>query len=79
MYLMIRDAVVADYEIMRDALNATGRPILFSMCNWGTGQPHKWGAQARPSPAMPPADRHPGYCKGQYNSSIIWVKSHGIS
>ena len=24
-------------------LNATGRPILYSMCNWGVGQPHLWG------------------------------------
>jgi alpha-galactosidase len=31
------------YSVMRDALNATGRPILFSMCNWGVGQPHLWG------------------------------------
>ena len=31
------------YTVMRDALNATGRPILYSMCNWGVGQPHLWG------------------------------------
>ena len=31
------------YSIMRDALNATGRPILYSLCNWGTGGPHVWG------------------------------------
>ena len=31
------------YSVMRDALNATGRPIVFSLCNWGTGQPHLWG------------------------------------
>jgi len=31
------------YERMRDALNATGRPIVFSICNWGTGAPHRWG------------------------------------
>jgi len=30
---------------MRDALNATGRPILYSLCNWGVGQPHLWGQQ----------------------------------
>ena len=28
---------------MRDALNATGRPIVLSICNWGTGAPHRWG------------------------------------
>jgi len=31
------------YTLMRDALNATGRPILYSMCNWGVGSPHLWG------------------------------------
>ena len=31
------------YSVMRDALNATGRPIMFSLCNWGVGQPHLWG------------------------------------
>eukprot|EP00959_Pyramimonas_sp_CCMP1952_P046950 980145-Pyramimonas_sp.AAC.1 len=30
---------------MRDALNATGRPIYFSMCEWGVDQPAKWGRQ----------------------------------
>ena len=30
---------------MRDALNATGRPIMYSLCNWGTGGPHLWGQQ----------------------------------
>jgi len=24
---------------MRDALNATGRPILYSMCDWGVARP----------------------------------------
>lgn len=27
---------------MRDALNKTGRPIYFSMCEWGREQPQKW-------------------------------------
>lgn len=30
------------YPIMRDALNATGRPILFSMCEWGVNDPATW-------------------------------------
>jgi alpha-galactosidase len=33
------------YTVMRDALNATGRPILYSLCNWGMGQPHLWGME----------------------------------
>jgi alpha-galactosidase len=27
---------------MRDALKASGRPILFSMCEWGTAKPWLW-------------------------------------
>lgn len=30
---------------MRDALNATGRPMLYAMCEWGVGSPWLW-AQA---------------------------------
>ncbi len=28
---------------MRDALYAAGRPVLFSMCEWGNNQPWEWG------------------------------------
>jgi alpha-galactosidase len=30
------------YSTMRDALQATGRPIVFSMCEWGTARPWQW-------------------------------------
>ncbi|KAG8908172.1 hypothetical protein FRB99_008715 [Tulasnella sp. 403] len=30
------------YAAMSEALNATGRPILYSMCNWGEDQPWNW-------------------------------------
>eukprot|EP00823_Brevimastigomonas_motovehiculus_P007914 TRINITY_DN70_c0_g1_i1.p1 TRINITY_DN70_c0_g1~~TRINITY_DN70_c0_g1_i1.p1 ORF type:complete len:524 (-),score=120.74 TRINITY_DN70_c0_g1_i1:421-1992(-) len=30
------------YPPMRDALNKTGRPIFFSMCEWGVDDPAKW-------------------------------------
>ena len=30
------------YKAMSDALNATGRPILYSMCNWGKDYPWDW-------------------------------------
>jgi alpha-galactosidase len=35
------DAKIA-YSTMRDALRATGRPIVFSMCEWGRSQPATW-------------------------------------
>ena len=32
------------YTTMRNALQATGRPILFSLCNWGQENVWTWGA-----------------------------------
>ena len=31
------------YTSMRDALNSTGRPILYSLCEWGVADPWLWG------------------------------------
>ena len=31
------------YAAMADALNATGRPMLYSLCNWGEDYVHTWG------------------------------------
>jgi alpha-galactosidase len=31
------------YSTMSNALMATGRPIVFSMCEWGTAKPWLWG------------------------------------
>ncbi|KAI7846119.1 hypothetical protein COHA_000380 [Chlorella ohadii] len=38
------DWVIDRYVAMRDALNATGRPILYSMCEWGVADPWTWAA-----------------------------------
>jgi len=32
------------YATMSKALNATGRPILYSLCNWGEDYPWNWGS-----------------------------------
>ncbi|WP_037315764.1 NPCBM/NEW2 domain-containing protein [Amycolatopsis orientalis] len=32
------------YTKMRDALKKTGRPIVFSICEWGENKPWEWGA-----------------------------------
>lgn len=32
----------AAYRLMRDALDASGRPITFSICEWGTNKPWLW-------------------------------------
>lgn len=31
------------YGMMRDALNKSGRPMLFSVCEWGLYEPWTWG------------------------------------
>ena len=33
---------VGAYNLMRDALYKAGRPILFSMCEWGDNKPWEW-------------------------------------
>ena len=38
-----RDLMIAAYKKMGDALHATGRPILYSLCQYGVDQPWKWG------------------------------------
>lgn len=30
------------YQLMRDAIQAAGRPIFFSMCEWGDNHPWRW-------------------------------------
>ncbi|MET7619392.1 NPCBM/NEW2 domain-containing protein [Streptomyces sp. NPDC005408] len=32
------------YTRMRDALKKTGRPIVYSLCEWGENKPWEWGA-----------------------------------
>jgi alpha-galactosidase len=34
------------FQRMGQALRATGHPILFSICEWGTHKPWEWGARA---------------------------------
>lgn len=33
------------YRLMRDALRAAGRPILFSICEWGSTKPWEWAGE----------------------------------
>src|SRR5947209_11334323 len=35
----------ASYAIIRQALDASGRPIVLSICEWGTAKPWLWGAE----------------------------------
>ena len=36
----------ASYAVMRQALDASGRPIVLSICEWGTHKPWLWGKDA---------------------------------
>ncbi|MGA9118433.1 MAG: glycoside hydrolase family 27 protein [Bacteroidota bacterium] len=38
-------SAVGAYTTMRDALYATGRPIVFSLCEWGNNKPWEWGGK----------------------------------
>jgi alpha-galactosidase len=38
-----KNLMVAAYKKMGDALKATGRPIVYSLCQYGVAQPWKWG------------------------------------
>lgn len=31
------------YRVMRDAIRASGRPMILSICEWGDGKPWEWG------------------------------------
>ena len=47
------DWVVDRFSAMREALNATGRPILFSLCEWGVADPWLWAPKVREPPVPP--------------------------
>lgn len=36
---------VGAYQLMSDALREAGRPILLSMCEWGSNKPWKWASE----------------------------------
>ena len=37
-----KEEYIARYSAMRDALAATGRPIVYSICEWGVNDPASW-------------------------------------
>jgi alpha-galactosidase len=57
------------YTTMRDALYASGRPVLFSMCEWGSSKPwewaketgHMWRATGDIYPCFDCEMKHPGW------------------
>ena len=66
------------YPVMRDALNKTGRPIFFSMCEWGRDNPATW------APKVGNSWRTTGDIRDSWDSMISradqndeWVKYAG--
>ena len=47
------DWVIDRYVAMRDALNRTGRPIVYSLCEWGVADPWIWAPQVTPCYGAP--------------------------
>lgn len=43
----VQQSVQSRYGRMSAALNATGRPILFSMCEWGVSSPWLYAQTVR--------------------------------
>ena len=39
------DLVRKNYQAMSDAIAASGRRMVFSLCSWGQGQPWLWGSE----------------------------------
>ncbi len=61
---------IALYEKMGQALRATGRPIVFSVCEWGTMEPWHWAA--------PRAGAHMWRTTGDINDSWESVENIGF-
>ena len=40
-----KNLMIAAYRKMGDALKATGRPMVYSLCQYGVDQPWKWGPE----------------------------------
>jgi alpha-galactosidase len=43
-FLGVKLIIRIRYATMGKALNQTGRPILYSLCNWGEDYPWNWGS-----------------------------------
>ena len=64
------------YGLMSEALKATGRPIWFSMCEWGTFKPWEWAADIAQSwrttgDIWPYFDTIPAEFDGQWHGEPI--------
>ena len=60
------------YTTMRDALHAAGRPIVFSICEWGSNKPWEWAGDVG-NLWRTTGDIHPCFdCKEDHGTWYSW-------
>ena len=60
------------YTTMRDALHAAGRPIVFSICEWGSNKPWEWAGNVG-NLWRTTGDIHPCFdCKQDHGTWYSW-------
>jgi alpha-galactosidase len=59
----------AAYRLMRQSLDATGRPIVYALCNYGWGRVWEWGAEVGGNLWRTTDDIQPNYDSMIFNAS----------
>jgi alpha-galactosidase len=65
--------VQASYETMRNALEASGRPIVFSLCEWGVEDPWKWAEKVGNLWRTTGDITDCWNCTGSYNFGVLQI------
>ncbi|MFP4546535.1 MAG: glycoside hydrolase family 27 protein [Fidelibacterota bacterium] len=63
-----RDSAIVRYKTMGDALEKTGRPILYAICEWGPRKPWEWAASVGGNVWRTTWDIRDTWDHGQYDS-----------
>ena len=63
----------AAYETMGDALRASGRPIVYSICEWGSNKPWLWAASVGGNLWRTTADIYDGWSGKKHNNEWYGV------
>jgi len=61
------------YETMGDALRAAGRPMVYSICEWGTNKPWLWAASVGGNLWRTTADIYDGWAGKKHNNEWFGV------
>jgi len=63
----------AAYETVSDALRASGRPIVLSICEWGTNKPWQWAASVGGNLWRTTPDIYDGFAGRKHNNEWLSV------